>query len=137
MTRTGEVDICLAAARAALAVPGVAALRPGLGHRLAGAASRARGTAGTPALPATAGIRAERASDAPGWRVEVRCVLREERRVADTARQVREQVRAAVTAHLAAQGTPEPVTVLVTVTHLLDPAPHAPRARDQVRAHPW
>ncbi|WP_405719786.1 hypothetical protein OG607_06115 [Streptomyces sp. NBC_01537] len=118
MTPTQAVDLCQAAARAALTVPGVAALQPDLGQRLAGAASRARQAAGFPALPAGAGIRAEHATDAPGWRVEVRCVLHEDRRVVDTARQVREQVRAAARDHLTAQGTPEPVTVLVTVTHL-------------------
>ncbi|MEV1069750.1 hypothetical protein [Streptomyces sp. NPDC050263] len=125
MTLTGEMDLCQATARAALAVPGVAALQPGLGQRLAGAASRARQAAGFPALPARAGIRAEHAPGAPGWRVEVRCVLHEDRRVVDTARQVREQVRAVAAAHLTARGTPEPVTVLVTVTHLVDPTPRA------------
>lgn len=118
MTPAPEVGLCQAAARAALTIPGVAALQPDLGQRLAGAASRARQATGFPALPPRAGIRAEHAPDAPGWRVEVRCVLHEDRRVVDTARQVREQVRAAVRAHLTAHGTSEPVTVVVTVTHL-------------------
>jgi hypothetical protein len=133
MTLTVAVEICQVAAQAALAVRGVAALQPDLGQRLASAASRTWHAAGIPAPPARAGIRVERAPDAPGWRLEVRCVLHKDRRVVDAARQVREQVQAAAVAHLTAHGTSEPVTVLVTVTRLVDPTPHAYPNRDRVQ----
>ncbi|MET8678976.1 hypothetical protein ABZW18_15715 [Streptomyces sp. NPDC004647] len=123
MTLITAVDIHHAAARAALAVPGVAGLQPSLGHRLADAAVHAQQTVGIPATPPEAGIRAERTPEAPGWHVEVRCILHEERRVLDAAREVREQVRSAVTAHLDRHGTPEPVTILVTVTQTMSRTP--------------
>ncbi|MBT2511781.1 hypothetical protein J7I98_39670 [Streptomyces sp. ISL-98] len=116
MTTTRIRDIQQAAARAALAVPGVAALQPSLADRLAAAvASRAQQTSGAAPLPADAGIRAAHTPEGGGWHVEVRCVLHEDHRVLDVAQQVREHVRAAVTALLAQHGTPAPVTVLVTV----------------------
>ncbi|MFD3538589.1 hypothetical protein ACFWUQ_03705 [Streptomyces sp. NPDC058662] len=71
--------------------------------------------AGATAHRETAGIRCRRTPEG-GWHVEVRCVLRSDRRLVDAARQVREDVRAAVTACLARHGTAAPVTVLVTVT---------------------
>jgi uncharacterized alkaline shock family protein YloU len=115
MTSAKNRDIHQAAARAALAVPGVAALQPGLADRLAAAASPARHTTPASPPPAEAGIRVERTTEG-GWHIEVRCVVHENRRVLDVAQQVREHVRTAVTAHLARHGTPAPVTVLVTVT---------------------
>jgi uncharacterized alkaline shock family protein YloU len=116
MTSTRNQDIHQAAARAALDVPGVAALQPGLADRLAATVSRARhATGGAGTLPTEAGIRTERTSE-DGWRVEVRCAVNEDRRVLDVAQQVREHVCAAVTALLAQHGTPAPVAVLVTVT---------------------
>ncbi|MFJ3205708.1 hypothetical protein [Streptomyces sp. NPDC086989] len=116
-TTSHRENIHRAAARAALDAPGVAALQPTLADRLAQAAfhvhqSKAAGT--TPHREA-AGIRCELTPDA-GWNVQVRCVLHADRRVVDVARQVREDVRTAVTAYLARHGTAAPVTVMVTVT---------------------
>ncbi|QKW09983.1 hypothetical protein HUT18_29775 [Streptomyces sp. NA04227] len=117
MTSARHRDVEASAARAALAVPGVAALQPGLADRLATAAARAQRAAGATTLPSVEpGIRAEHTPDG-GWRVEVRCVVDEEHRVLDVAQQVRARVRATVIAHLAQHGPPAPVTVLVTVTH--------------------
>ncbi|MFD3874843.1 hypothetical protein [Streptomyces sp. NPDC058623] len=115
MTSSSNQDIHHAAARAALGVPGVAALQPGLADRLAAAASRAKQAVGAAPLPAETGIRAEHTPEG-GWHLEVRCAVHEDRRVLDVAQQVRERVRTAVTAHLAQHGTAAPVTVLVTVT---------------------
>ncbi|MEV8533187.1 hypothetical protein [Streptomyces sp. NPDC051211] len=115
MTSASNQDIHHTAARAALSVPGVAALQPGLADRLAAAASRAKQAVGAAPLPAEAGIRTEHTPEG-GWHVEVRCVVHEDHRVLDVARQVREHVQTAVTACLAQCGTPAPVTVLVTVT---------------------
>ncbi|MFD3456598.1 hypothetical protein ACFWVC_31050 [Streptomyces sp. NPDC058691] len=116
MTLVEAMNLNQTAAHAALAVPGVAGLQPGLGHRLANAAALAQQHIGIAAQPPEAGIRAERTFQPLGWHVEVRCILNQERRALDTARDVRRQVRSAVTAHLARNGTPEPVTILVTVT---------------------
>lgn len=86
MTAAQDRDVHQAAARAALAVPGVSVLQPGLADRPA-AASRARhATGGAGALPPETGIRIERASG-EGWRLEVRCVVHEGHRVLDVARQ--------------------------------------------------
>jgi hypothetical protein len=122
MTLVTTVDINQTAARAALAVPGVTGLQPTLAHLLAHAATRTQQIIGIAAQPTAAGIRAEHTSTPPSWRVEVRCVLHEDHHVLDAARKVREQVRSAVTAHLAQYGTPEPVTILVTVTQIIDHA---------------
>jgi hypothetical protein len=122
MTIVNAVDIHQTAARTALAVPGVVGLQPSLGYRLASAAH----TRQPPVLPPEAGIRAERTPEAPGWHVEVRCILHEDRRALDTAREVRQRVRSAVTAHLSRNGQPEPVTILVTVTQTLSNAPEGP-----------
>lgn len=103
-------DIRRIAARCALGVPGVARLHPGPVRR----AEAATG----------AGVRAER-TGAAGWSVEVRCVLCGEYRALDTARRIRVRVRAAVAGHLAGLGTPEPVTVRVTVTDVRPPGPVA------------
>ncbi|MEU9299641.1 Asp23/Gls24 family envelope stress response protein [Streptomyces sp. NPDC048269] len=115
MTSTRSRDVRRAAARAALDVPGVAALQPALADRLAAAASRVRHGAGTAPHPAATGIRVEHVPHI-GWRVEVRCIVHDGRRVADVARQVREHVRAAVTTHLSLHGSAPPVSVQVTVT---------------------
>ncbi|MGP3998863.1 hypothetical protein [Streptomyces sp. 8N706] len=128
MTLVRAVDIHRAAARAALAVPGVVGLQPSLGYRLAGAAAHAQQTVGIPAAPPEAGIRAERTPHGPGWQVEVRCIVHEDRRTLDTARDVREQVRSAVTAQLARHDAPSPVTVLVTITQTMGHAPPGPGA---------
>ncbi|WP_328923433.1 hypothetical protein OG429_01445 [Streptomyces sp. NBC_00190] len=117
MTASQREDIQRAAARAALHAPGVAALQPALADRLALAASpvhRAVAADTTPHREA-AGIRCECTPDG-AWHVEVRCIVHADRRVVDVARQVRDDVRTAVTAYLAQHGTAAPVTVLVTVT---------------------
>ncbi|MFD7612431.1 hypothetical protein [Streptomyces sp. NPDC059828] len=123
MTLIAAGDLHETAARAALAVRGVAGLTPSLSHRLAHAAARAPQHMGIVARPAEAGIRAEHAPHARGWHLEVRCILDEDRRALDTARDVRQQVRSAVAAHLVRNGSPEAVTVLVTITHTTNPAP--------------
>ncbi len=115
MTSTRNRDIHQIAARAALDVPGVSALHPGLADRLAAVASRAQQALRAATLPGEAGIHVERTPER-GWHVEVRCVVQEDRRVLDVAQQVREHVRTAIIAHLAQHGTAAPVTVLVTVT---------------------
>ncbi|MFJ4776280.1 Asp23/Gls24 family envelope stress response protein [Streptomyces sp. NPDC088762] len=120
MTSAPGEDVRPIAARAALEVPGVAALQPVLADRLAAAASRLRHGAGAAPQP-VAGIRAERVSE-DGWHVEVRCMLYDGRRVADVARQVCEHVQAAVTTHLVRLGSPATVSVRVTVTRTLVPA---------------
>jgi hypothetical protein len=112
MTATGTTALLGVAAEAALAVPGVAGLQPRLARRLAAAAAPTRADT----TPPEAGIRADRAPDGSGWHIEVRCVLAEGHRALDTARNVHDQVRAAVISHLAGHGAPEAVTVTVTVT---------------------
>ncbi|MFI9243954.1 hypothetical protein ACIGXF_15440 [Streptomyces sp. NPDC053086] len=117
MTATGTTALLGVAAEAALAVPGVAGLQPRLAHRLAAAAAPTRADTTTPhRTPPEAGIRADRAPDGSGWHIEVRCVLAEGRRALDIARDVHDQVGAALVSHLAALGAAEPVTVAVTVT---------------------
>ncbi|OEJ23369.1 hypothetical protein AR457_01325 [Streptomyces agglomeratus] len=115
MTSSSNRDIQRTAARAALDVPGVAALHPGVADRLAAVASRAQQAMGADPVSGEAGIRAEH-SPQSGWHVEVRCAVHEGHRVLDVAQQVREHVQAALTAHLAQHGSAAPVTVLVTVT---------------------
>ncbi|MGW6843531.1 Asp23/Gls24 family envelope stress response protein [Streptomyces sp. NPDC054958] len=109
MTDPHRENIHRTAARTALGAPGVAALQPSLADRLALAAFP------THQADEAAGIRCEPTPDG-GWNVEVRCVLHADRRVVDVARQVREDVRTAVTAYLTQHGTAVPVTVVVTVT---------------------
>ncbi|MFI5687240.1 hypothetical protein [Streptomyces sp. NPDC051636] len=118
MTTTGTTTLLAVAADAALAVPGVAGLQPRLAHRLAAAAAPTRTDTTPHRTSPEAGIRADRAPDGPGWHIEVRCVLAEGHRALDTARNVRDRVRAAVTSHLAGLRAPEPVTVAVTVTRI-------------------
>lgn len=114
------------AARAALDVAGVAGLQPGLRRRLANAAARARRTLGSPVPSAPAGVHAERAPEDGGWHIDVRCVLTEERRALDAARDIRDRVRSAVGAQLARQGAPETVSVTVTVAGIAAPPPAGP-----------
>ncbi|MEU2391422.1 Asp23/Gls24 family envelope stress response protein [Streptomyces sp. NPDC007369] len=108
MTAARRQDVHRAAARAALDVPGVAALQPGLADRLAHAAAASR-------AHHVSGIRCNRTPEG-GWHVEVRCILHADTRVVDVARHVREHVRTAVTACLGTHGAIRPVDVLVTVT---------------------
>ncbi|PZG90156.1 hypothetical protein C1I97_30755 [Streptomyces sp. NTH33] len=111
-----------AAAGAALSVPGVAGLHPGLAHRLAQATARAWPDAAERLSPSEAGVRADRAADGSGWQVEVRCLVFEGHRPLDVARNVRSRVRSAVLAHLTAHGLAEPLTVTVTVARIVIPA---------------
>ena len=116
MTPRGTAGIERAAAGAALAVPGVAGLQPGLRHSLAVAATRVRRAAGSTTPYPEAGIRAERTPRTGTWAVEVRCVVNEDRRALDTARDVQERVRSTVESLVPHSGIPEPVTVVVIVT---------------------
>jgi hypothetical protein len=121
VTAVNPTGVGRTAAEAALAVPGVAELQLSLREALAGAATRVQRTLGFPALPPERGIRAERTPRTGAWHVEVRCVLHEDRRALDTARDVHEQVRSAVDTHLTHQGIPAAVTVTVTVTRITGP----------------
>ncbi|MFJ1996997.1 Asp23/Gls24 family envelope stress response protein [Streptomyces asiaticus] len=116
MTAVRTTSVERIAARAALAVPGVSELQPSLRQALAEAATRVRRTLGSVAPSPETGIQAERAPRTGAWHVEVRCVLDEDRRALDTARDVREGVRSAVDAYATRHGIPGPVTVVVTVT---------------------
>ncbi|MEU0004144.1 hypothetical protein ABZ079_07550 [Streptomyces sp. NPDC006314] len=103
-------------AAAALAVPGVAGLQPGLVHRLAAATAPTGSDPTGHRTAPQAGVHAERAPDGSGWHIEVRCVLTEGRGVLDTAREVHDRVRAAVLPHLAAPDALAATGVTVTVT---------------------
>jgi uncharacterized alkaline shock family protein YloU len=118
MTDIATTTLLSVAAEAALAVPGVAGLQPRLAHRLAAAAAPTRTDTAPHRTPPEAGIRADRAPDGSGWRIEVRCVMAEGHRALDTARNVHDRVRTAVTSHLATHGVAEPVTVAVTVSRI-------------------
>lgn len=116
MTVLRTTTLLGAAAQAALAVPGVAGLQPGLSHRLAAAAAPTRSDITLHRTSPEEGIRADRSPDGSGWRIEVRCVLSEGRPALDIARNVHDRVTAALGTHLAAHGVAEPVTVAVTVS---------------------
>ncbi|WP_329471599.1 hypothetical protein OIE75_19485 [Streptomyces sp. NBC_01723] len=98
MTAVDPRSVERAVAHAALSVPGVAGLQPGLGRSLADAAHAAQGqhAPGTVAPAPGAGVRARYARDSGVWHVEVRCVLTEGRRALETARAVRARARAAL-----------------------------------------
>ncbi|WDT58526.1 hypothetical protein [Streptomyces sp. G7(2002)] len=106
------------AARAALAVPGVEELQPSLRHSLADAATYIRRTFGSLTPSPEAGIHASYTPETNAWHLEVRCALNDHRRALDTARDVRESVRAAVISQLNARGRPASVTIVVTVTRI-------------------
>jgi uncharacterized alkaline shock family protein YloU len=106
------------AAEAALEVPGVVDLQPRLAHRLAAAATRTRTDTTPHRTLSESGIRANRAPDGSGWHIEVRCVLAEDQRVLDIARNVHDRVEAAALSYLAALGVAERVHVEVTVTRI-------------------
>ncbi|MGW7030459.1 hypothetical protein ACWGFX_25270 [Streptomyces xanthophaeus] len=116
MNASHHENIHRAAARAALAVPGVLVLQPALADRLALAASRVfEAVTGATEHHEAAGVRCE-LTPVGAWHVEVRCILEKDHRVVDVARRVRESVRTAVTSYLARHGRAAPVTVVVTVT---------------------
>lgn len=123
MTATVTADVERIAARAALAVPGVVELQPTLRQSLAGAATSLRQALGSPGPSPDAGIRVERTPHSGAWNIEVRCVLDDDRRALDTARDVHDTVRAAVASHAAHHGTPAPVTIAVTVIRIKGPRP--------------
>jgi hypothetical protein len=106
------------AARAALAVHGVAELQPSLGRSLANAATRARRALGSDVPAPEAGIHAEHTPRTGAWHVEVRCVVNEDRRALDTARDVRDGVRSAVSSQVNHHSIADLVTVTVTVTRI-------------------
>ncbi|MFE2465009.1 Asp23/Gls24 family envelope stress response protein [Streptomyces mirabilis] len=118
MTATGTPTFLGVVAEAALAVPGVAGLQPRLAHCLAAAAAPTRTDTAPHRMPPEAGVRADRAPDGSGWRIEVRCVLAEGYRALDTAQNVHDRVRTAFSSHLATHGAAEPVTVAITVTRI-------------------
>ncbi|MEU6446034.1 hypothetical protein [Streptomyces sp. NPDC046979] len=126
MTAVDPRSVERAVAHAALSVPGVAGLQPGLGRSLADAAHAAHAAhaqhapgAAAPAPGAAApapgaGVRARYARDSGVWHVEVRCVLTEGRRALDTARAVRARARAAVN-----RQAPGGCVVAVTITRIV------------------
>ncbi|MEN8652416.1 hypothetical protein ABCR94_17875 [Streptomyces sp. 21So2-11] len=99
-----RVDLERLAAAAALGVPGVAYLRPGLAGLLRGApAQRQRGSGG---------VRARATDDPRTWRIEVHLAVVRGHRALDVTRAVRAAVEAATTG--AGAGRPAGVTVTVT-----------------------
>ncbi|MXM66123.1 hypothetical protein GR925_22415 [Streptomyces sp. HUCO-GS316] len=102
------------AAEAALAVPGVAGLHP----RLAAAASPTQPRTKAKRTPPEVDVRIDRAPDGSEWHLDVRCVLTPDHKALDTARNVHDQVRAAVLSHLAAHDAPQAFTVTITVTRI-------------------
>ncbi|MFB8393945.1 hypothetical protein [Streptomyces yangpuensis] len=125
MTTAEREAVQQAAARAALGVRGVVALQPALAERLALAASRVFEAVGSGAAraPVGAGVRCEIAPDGV-WHLWVRCILDEDHRVVDVARQVRADVKAAVSTYLAQHDAAQPLTVrvVVSVTRTIRPA---------------
>ncbi|WP_405015264.1 hypothetical protein [Kitasatospora sp. NBC_01539] len=113
MTSAAVHEIQAAAAQAALAHPQVAALQPTLADRLTAAAASLHAASRPPAA-----VRVHRPPTGTGWHVEVRCIVHRDRRILDTARQVRESVRAALTA-TGFVNAAESLTVTVTVTGVL------------------
>jgi hypothetical protein len=121
MTAVDTTGVERIAAQAALAVPGIAGLQPTLRQSLAGAATRVWQALGPPAPSPEAGIHAERSAHTGAWHVEVRCVCNEDRRALDTARDVHDDVQAAVGTHVTRHGKPALVTATVTVTRITGP----------------
>ncbi|WP_329458030.1 hypothetical protein [Streptomyces sp. NBC_01497] len=107
MTLLDAADVPRVAAEAALAVPGVSGLHPSLRWSLAGAAQRVRSPGPVSPSPES-GVRARRDGRTGAWLLEVRCVVDDGRRPLDTARDVREGVRSAVSAHLGDRSSPGP-----------------------------
>ncbi|WP_432080408.1 hypothetical protein [Streptomyces sp. WAC 04229] len=134
MTAVDPRSVERAVAHAALSVPGVAGLQPGLGRSLADAA-HAHHAPGTASPAPGAGVRARYARDSGVWHVEVRCVLTEGRRALDTARAVRARARAAVheqavpadTSRYGTAGGAQPAhgdcVVAVTITRIVGDVP--------------
>ncbi|MFE3881833.1 hypothetical protein ACFXPQ_02720 [Streptomyces lydicus] len=118
MITAEAADVEQAAARATLAVPGVEELQPSLRHSLADAATHLRRTFGSRTPPPEAGIHATHTPETDAWHLEVRCVLNDHRRTLDTARDVRESVRAAVSSQLHACGRTGSVTIVVVITRI-------------------
>ncbi|HET6860569.1 MAG TPA: Asp23/Gls24 family envelope stress response protein [Streptomyces sp.] len=99
-----RADLERLAAAAALGVPGVAYLRPGLADLLRGVqAQRQRGAGG---------VRARATDDPRAWRIEVQLAVVRGHRAVDVTRAVRAAVETATTT--AGAGRPAAVTVTVT-----------------------
>lgn len=115
--RTVEERLSGVAAPAALAVPGVAFLRPGLAGLLRGAVPSAM-RRDPDGRPDGTGVRVERrpaadaAGPAGGWTISVHVVLRRNRRAVDVAR----AVRIAVTEAVVGSGLTDTVAPEVAVT---------------------
>lgn len=118
MTVTDATGVQRTAAEAAMVVPGVVELPPDLRQSLAGAATHVLRALGSAAALPEAGIHTECVLRTGTWHIEARCAVHDDRRVADTARDVHDAIQAAVGAHLVRRGTPGPVTVVVTVTRI-------------------
>ncbi|GAA2945324.1 Asp23/Gls24 family envelope stress response protein [Streptomyces enissocaesilis] len=107
--RTSRARLERAAAEAALAVPGVAFLRPGIADVLRGATGQRPGSCG--------GVRARAAEGSGGWRIDVQLAVLRGHRAVDVTRAVRAAVEAAAeTAAGAAATGGRPVRAAVTVT---------------------
>ncbi|MGW0565083.1 Asp23/Gls24 family envelope stress response protein [Streptomyces sp. NPDC003016] len=108
--RAGRTRLERAAAEAALAVPGVAFLRPGIADVLRGATGQRPGGSG--------GVRARAAEGSGGWRIDVQLAVLRGHRAVDVTRAVRAAVEAAAaeTAAGAAAAGGRPVRAAVTVT---------------------
>lgn len=113
-TETATATVERTAANAALSVPGVVELQPTLRQSLAGAATSVRQFVGSPAPSPEAGIRTETRAGTGDWHLEVRCVVTEDRRALDIARDVHDHVQAAVASHGAHRGSPPRITVTLT-----------------------
>ncbi|MFF7974353.1 hypothetical protein [Streptomyces sp. NPDC007905] len=123
MTSPASLILRSAAAQAALTVPGVAGLQPGLAHRLARAAAHTWSQTAARPTPPEADVRADRSPDGSGWHVDIRCILYEGHRALDVAREVRSRVHSAAQAHLSEERLTGPITVTVTVTGVIAEAP--------------
>ncbi|MFD0168356.1 hypothetical protein ACFVJH_30070 [Streptomyces decoyicus] len=92
-------------------VHGAPTLQPSLRHSLADAATYIRRTFGSLTPCPAACIHASHTPETDAWHLEVRCVLNDHRRALDTARDVREGLRAAVISQLNARGRIGSVTI--------------------------
>ncbi|MGR8012091.1 Asp23/Gls24 family envelope stress response protein [Streptomyces hypolithicus] len=127
--RTGRAQLEGAAAAAALAVPGVAYLRPGLADVLRGAAAQRLGGAesgagagagaGSRSGSGSGGVRARVAEGAgAAWLIKVQLAVVRGHRALDVTRAVRTAVEAAAVT-VTGGGAPRAVAVRVTVTGIV------------------
>ncbi|MFD6920311.1 Asp23/Gls24 family envelope stress response protein [Streptomyces sp. NPDC059944] len=112
MTRYAVHDtLTEALARTVLDVPGVAFLKPGLGDLLRSRTGAGAGRAGRQ----PAGIRVTRGDGSEPWEVDVRIVVRKERRGVDVARATRQALEESLATLLPDSNA----SVRVTVTGLV------------------